>query len=204
MIDKLIYFSRADIEKYVWQKLEKPLAAEVMHYAAINIHDPERAPSAYQAWVQPVLDISFHNIKSYEIKSKRLILFGEKHAQRVIHFINQLDESSTHFTLLINSENGRNRSASIARFLQSVNPNLSIAGLNTVTTDWHNPYVTRELNRTYSIMYRAILKMRSVNEKPNINSTDITKLTTPNSNSTYEPKSNSEQTLRGKEDNTRI
>jgi hypothetical protein len=174
-IKEVIFLPRKEVTKVVASYLSNTPPGPVtnLYYAAINIHDPEIPPDKYPKGIAYEITLGIHNVQEHQLWSFRkhspnlgkIIFMTDNQAMKVIFFMDEIHRSAQNFILFINSEQGKNRSASLARFLYAIAPDIKVTGISCVSTDWHNRIISAQLAKCYQMMFQLLKEKRLTDEK---------------------------------------
>lgn len=181
---KQVYFCRFEnLEKHLDAK--GVIAGRSNLMACINIGpDPNRICSAY---FKPILNLDFstydplkelgihveerkrqtHHSRFNALRQRHPDLPTDKDCERIIIFINELFKDDAEWTIWICCPDGRRSSASIARFIEALGLSATpayVVGLDAISTDWQNLYLSGILAYNYGLLFSQSLKRAAADE----------------------------------------
>jgi|SRR6185369_5566340 len=186
MIKEVIFFGRKHIKDIT------PVLG-VEKYATLSICDPDKEHPEYPDWINSKYKISFSDVKEHQMhirdkvwKHRADIIYpSDTDIVKVLFWLNGVHEHPNTFILYISSEHGLHRAASFARFLSAIDPNIKVSSPVYVSTDWHNRLLSGQIAKVYRVVHDE-LKYRKAQA------------------TYYGHARNTEQTLRGKADNSTV
>jgi hypothetical protein len=145
----------------------------------------------------PAKELGIYHEKRYtRDKVQRFRTLAERHpdlpketdCERIIIFCNELFKDKADWTLWIICPDGKRSSASIARFIDALQIGTIVNGLDCVSTDWHNLFLSGMLAGTYGRLFASSLRGAEAEEAL--------------AKAKHEHNANFESAIRGKEDNS--
>lgn len=181
-----IYFCKYEKHKrYVEEKTV--IRNDSVRLAGINIISDDSITGGLDSNIKPCLQLQFnlsdplralgmppatnnamahqrHKKRFDELRKRTPGLPTDRAAEKIIVFCNELFKDTNPWELWIVCPDGRRSSASVARFLQALNIEVPVEGLDCINTDWHNIYLSSLIGYNYGKMLKRNIIEAKKNE----------------------------------------